>query len=135
MPNGFPQPFFTFAGSAARAASGNGDALDLIALSGWQPANGTPQLLVQVDATAATGTSPTLAVVIEDSIDGGVTWNTIATFTSITTVSRQVQQCAVSGVAQAAGFRWPFNARRVRARWTLGGTTPNFTFSVRGVLV
>lgn len=73
-------------------------------------------LRAQVDVTAASGTTPTLDVVIEDTLDGS-TWNTVGTFTQQTAVSRQVIDVATLG-------------RRLRVRWTIGGTTPSFTFSV-----
>lgn len=61
-----------------------------------------------------TGTSPTLNVTIEDSIDGGTTWHTLTTFTQATAVTREVKR-----VAQPVG-------RKLRASWTTGGTTPSF---------
>lgn len=72
---------------------------------------------VQLDVTAVTGVAPTLDVVIEDSLDGS-TWNVIGTFGQKTAVSREVINITV-----------PFT-NTVRARWTLGGTSPSFTFSV-----
>jgi hypothetical protein len=120
-------PFLTLAPSAARTAAGNGDALDLTALSQWtQPR--PLALVVQSDVTAASGTSPSLTVIIEDSVDGGVNWNTVVSFTAQTTVNRAVQRLGLTAA------NWPFNPRRVRARWTITGTTPNFTFSVKAVL-
>jgi hypothetical protein len=131
----YPQ-FITLAPSLARTANGNGDALDLAKLFGVAPTLGLPpSLLVQSDVTAVGGTTPSLTVLIEDSIDGGVTWNTVGTFAAQTAAGRAVIQVAPSGVAQAAGFRWPFNARRVRARWTVSGTSPSVTFSVKAVLL
>lgn len=122
----------TLAPSIARTVTGTGDAIDLTALqvNGSQP----PQLLIQSDVTAVTGTTPNLVVVIEDSIDG-VNWNTIATFVAQTAVNRQVIVCGIRGDAYPAGFRWPFNPTKVRARWTITGTTPSFTFSVKACLL
>lgn len=130
-----PKPFLPLVGSASRTASGNGDGVDLVALNGDTPTAMPPSLRVQVDISAVSGTTPTLVVVIEDSLDGGQTWNVVGTFASLNSVTRAVIGIAPSGVAQAAGFVWPFNPRKVRARWTIGGTTPNFTFQVRGVLI
>ncbi len=43
-----------------------------------------------MNVTTASGTSPTLAVVVEDSIDGGATWNTIGSFAQKTAAGREV---------------------------------------------
>ncbi len=96
----------TLVASAARTASG-----DSGLLTGW----GVPSTArVQLAVTAATGT---LDVVVEDTLDG-TNWNVIATFTQATAVTRQVLNLSA-----------PF-ADRLRVRWTIGGTTPSFTFSV-----
>lgn len=130
-----PQPqFLTLAPAVARTATGNGDALDLLALGQWH-CDRTPQLLVQSNITGVSGTTPSITFLVQDSIDGGVTWNTIGTFVAQTAANRQVIQITLSGVAQSAGFRWPFNARRVRVTWTVSGTTPSLTGGVTAVLV
>jgi hypothetical protein len=72
----------------------------------------------QINVTAASGTTPTLDVVIEDSLDGQ-NWNTVGTFAQKTAVAREVISVTT-----------PF-ADRIRARATVGGTTPSFTFGVR----
>lgn len=95
--------------SAARTASGDSGDLD-----GYGAAS---TLRAQLDVTAAAGTSPTLDVVIEDTLDG-VNWNTVATFTQKTAAGRQVTDITT-----------PF-AETLRVRWTVGGTTPSFTFAV-----
>lgn len=71
----------------------------------------------QLSVTAASGTAPMLDVVIEDTLDG-VNFYTVATFTQATVVSRQVLNVSA-----------PFTDT-LRARWTLTGTTPSFTFAV-----
>lgn len=96
--------------SAARTASGN-----TAALPGWGHAK---TLRIQSDVTAASGTTPTLDVVIEDTLDG-TNWNTIATFAQKTAAGREVVNVTI-----------PFS-ETIRARWTIGGTTPSFTFSIR----
>lgn len=100
----------TFAASAARTASG-----DSGPQSGFEVSSA---LRAQLDVTAASGTTPTLNVVLEDTLDGGVTWNTIGTFAQRTAAGREVINVTT-----------PFTDR-LRARWTVGGTTPSFTFSV-----
>ena len=130
-----PVPLFvTLAPPVARTVTGNGDPIDLTKFMDEYTSK-PPGMLVQSNITSISGTAPTITYVIEDSLDGGVTWNTVGTFIAQTTANRLVIQVFLSGVAQAAGFRWPFNARKVRARWTVGGTTPSITGSVTAVLV
>lgn len=99
----------TIVASAARTASG-----DSGTVTGF---GGASTLRCQLGVTAASGTSPTLDVVIEDTLDG-TNWNTVATFSQKTAVSREVVNVTA-----------PF-ANRLRVRWTVGGTTPSFSFSV-----
>lgn len=75
-------------------------------------------LIAQLNVTAVAGTTPTLNVVIEDSVDG-VNWNTIGTFTQKTGVSREVIRIST-----------PF-ASKLRATRTIGGTAgPSFTYEI-----
>lgn len=124
------QPFATLAPSAARTATGNGDALDLSQLLGVTLTPGLPPvLIVQSDVTAISGTAtPTVTVKIQDSVDGGVNWNDVVTLTAQTTVSRQVARLGLTSA------NWPFNPRRIRAAWTISGTNPSLTFSVKAVM-
>lgn len=96
--------------SAARTA--NGDSGALINFSS------VTQIRAQLDVTAASGTSPTLDVVVEDTLDG-TNWNAVATFTQRTGTGREVIDITT------------LFADRLRIRWTVGGTSPSFTFSVR----
>lgn len=100
----------TVVSSAARTVSGAS-----AALSGLATAD---TLRVQLNVSAASGTTPTLDAVIEDTVDDGATWNTIGTFSQKTAVSREV-----------INITNPFTDQ-VRVRWTVGGTTPSFTFAV-----
>ena len=77
----------------------------------------TTQLRAQLDVTAVTGTTPSMTVLLEDTLDG-TNWNTIGTFAAKTAAGREVITVVT-----------PY-ADRVRARWTVTGTTPSFTFSV-----
>jgi hypothetical protein len=98
--------------SQALTASGNTGAL---------PSYGyATTLRAQLNVTAASGTTPTLDVVIEDTLDGA-NWNTIGTFTQLTAAGRQV-----------INITTPFSDT-IRVRWTVGGTTPSFTSSVTWV--
>lgn len=96
--------------SAARTASG-----DSGAQYGYGPA-GT--IRAQLNVTAASGTSPTLDVVIEDTLDGSTNWNVVGTFAQKTATGREVIDITT-----------PFSDQ-LRVRWTIGGTTPSFTFAV-----
>lgn len=97
------------AGSAARTATGSGAVV---------PGFGdVTTLRAQLEVTAAAGTSPTLNVVIQDTLDG-TNWNDVGTFTQLAAAGRQV-----------INVTSPFTDR-LRVRWTVGGTTPSFTFSV-----
>ncbi len=101
----------TFAASAARTASGSGTAVSAL---GQQTT-----LRVQLNVTAAAGTSPTLDVVLEDTVDGA-NWNVVATFTQKIAPGREV-----------VNITTPFTDS-VRTRWTVAGGTPSFTFDVLG---
>ncbi len=99
----------TPAPSAARTVSGNSDPQ-----TGYGRAH---RLIAELNVTAVEGTSPTLDVVIEDTLDG-TNWNTIGSFTQKRGADREVLRLA-----------HPFTDR-LRARWMIGGTTPSFTFAV-----
>lgn len=99
----------TLVASAARTTTGdNSGAL------GWGAAS---TIRAQLDVTAASGTTPELDVIIEDSLDG-TNWNTIGTFAQKVTTGREVINITI-----------PFS-ERVRVSWIIAGTTPSFTFSV-----
>ena len=84
-------------------------------LTGW---GAIQTIRTQLAVTAVAGTTPSLAVVVEDSLDGGVTWWQLATFTPATAVGAQVINVAK-----------PFTDR-LRWRWTITGTGASFSFSV-----
>ena len=75
-------------------------------------------LIAQLNVTAASGTTPTLNVVIQDTVDG-TNWNTILTFTQAVAVGIQVARLSTAFTDQ------------IRVLWTIGGTTPSFTFAVQ----
>ncbi len=99
----------TLHASAARTASGSGATMGGFDKVTW--------VRVQLNVTAVSGTTPTLDVVVEDTLDG-VNWNTVGSFAQVTAVGRQV-----------VNFSAPF-ADRIRVRYTVGGTSPSFTFAV-----
>ena len=98
--------------SAARTASGDSGAMPGFGLIA------TPLRLALV-TTAVSGTTPSMTVVVEDTLDG-TNWNQLGTFTAVTAAGNQVLDVAL-----------PF-ADTLRIRWTITGTTPSFTFSVLG---
>lgn len=99
----------TLVSSAARTTTGNS-----ATLTGFGPVT---TVRMQLDVTAASGTTPTLNVLVEDTLDG-TNFNTVGTFAQRTAAGREV-----------INITTPF-ADRLRVSWTVGGTTPSFTFSV-----
>jgi hypothetical protein len=67
--------------------------------------------------SAASGTTPTLDVTLETSIDGGATWDTVAAFAQKT-------------AAGSDGHVFGPLGDQCRWKWTIGGTTPSFTFAI-----
>lgn len=59
-----------------------------------------------------------MTVLVEDTLDG-VNWNTVGTFADKTAAGREV-----------INITTPY-AGEIRASWTITGTSPTFTFSVR----
>lgn len=119
MPAGYPHDSSSFRYveetlvSGIKASSSNsGD------LGNYGPAKTIRAGLVV--ATGASGTNPTLDVIIQDTLDG-VNYNTIATFTQVT---------GTGAAASVQNVTTPF-ADRIRVKWTLGGTgTPAYDFKV-----
>lgn len=100
----------TVVASAARTANG-----DSGSLAGWHSAK---TLRAQLDVTAVAGTSPSMTVLIEDTLDG-TNWNTIGTFAARTAAGREVIDVTT-----------PFSTT-LRVSWAITGTGgPSFTFSV-----
>lgn len=99
----------TMLSSSARTSSGSSDVFNL-------PAGG--KYNVYLNVTAASGTTPTLDCVLQDSPDG-TTWYTVASFAQKTTTGTEV----IRGVSCG---------NKVRISYTIDGTTPSFTFTVHG---
>ncbi len=99
--------------SAAQTASG---------MSATLAAGAYRELLVAVNVSAVAGTSPTLTLAL-DSLGADGVWYTLWTSASITAVGQTI---ASLGVEAATNTAFGTN---VRLRWTIGGTTPSFTFS------
>lgn len=107
----------SFHPNAARTATGSGTGLDLQQYDG--------DIVLLLDSAAGTGTTPTLAVTVEhsDLLASGYTAITGAAFTTVTTTASQQKLVVSHDEAK----------RYVRVTYTLGGTTPSFTFSVNAV--
>lgn len=99
----------TLASSAARTASGAGTAVDLGAATAAS---------IEALVTAVSGTSPTLDLTLQTSSDQ-TTWATLATLPRFTGAGR-------AALLASGALRY------VRLVWTVGGTTPSFTFSAAG---
>lgn len=102
--------YHTFLASAARTASGESGVIDL----GF-----ADEAIVFLDVTAASGTSPTLDVKIQVADPNGAYYD-LASFAQKTAAGREAKQIANFGQ----------NAKIV---YTIGGTTPSFTFSVTAI--
>jgi hypothetical protein len=125
----------TLLAGAARTTSGNSGAL---------PNYGNYRsAIIEVNVTAVSGTTPTLDVYIDTSVDG-TNWINIAHFTQITGISRRYIQISEYGSQATSDFDstadLPAGSVRsgpwgstLRVRWVIGGTTPSFTFSVIGM--
>ena len=73
---------------------------------------------VNIPVTAATGTSPTLDVSVQESDDSGTNWQTVYSFPRIT----------ATGIYRSP--KLAFNGNRVRYVQTVGGTGPSFTRAI-----
>lgn len=67
--------------------------------------------------SAASGTTPTLDVTLETSVDGGSTWDTVGAFSQLTAAGSDSHVFGPLG-------------DKCRWKWTIAGTTPSFTFTV-----
>lgn len=104
---------FELAASAARTVTGNGSTVNTLPRQvNWVSADGR----VLINVTAVTGTSPTLVVNLQCVSEAGTAY-TLASSASIT----------VTGVSTV---QVPDMCESMRAAWTIGGTTPSFTFLV-----
>ncbi len=101
---------------AARTVTGTGTAIDIKDYVGRGK--------VMLDCAAGTGTTPTLDIVIQHSVDN-VTFVPVpgAVFAQVTNAARQQQ----IGLDLDAAHRF------VRIAFTITGGTPSFTFSVQMV--
>jgi len=122
--------------SAARTSSGN---------SGVITINDTDiqNLLIRLSVTAASGTSPTLDVYFQQSLDGGNTWVDVARFPQVTGAlsnphylslavgaDNRIASNVGDGTISANSIGTSLISNVWRVRWNIGGTSPSFTFAV-----
>ena len=104
--------------SAAKTATGQTGGLNSYLANPSESRNAVINLMATV--TAVSGTTPTLDLSVQWSNDGGTTWagaDTADSFAQITATKNTVKQFAVKGAM-------------FRVVYTIGGTTPSFTFSL-----
>jgi len=99
--------------SAVQTASG---------MSATLAVGGDRELLVAVNVSAVAGTTPTLTLAV-DTLGADGVWYTLWTSASITAVGQTLASLGVEAAINTAF------GTSVRLRWTIGGTTPSFTFS------
>lgn len=111
--------------SAARTADANSGSIP-IAVVDWARTNGPrpqTQVVLALDVTAQSGTTPTLDVALEWSLDGGASF------------AAPVSAPAFAQIGAATGLfidTFPVLGDAYRIVWVLGGTdTPTYTFSIR----
>lgn len=110
--------------------------LDVIQASAAQTTNGSATpfwtggcitgIVIEVRVTAASGTTPQLNLFLEDTFDG-TNWNQVAAINAaaITTTGATVKRL---------NLRDNPTTDNLRVSWTITGTTPSFTFSVKAFL-
>lgn len=109
--------------TAARTATGNG-----VTATNY---NGRGAH-VFINVTAASGTTPTLVIKVQGSVDGTNFYDldaTNAVTASITAVGTAVIRIYPGLTVVAAGTANQVLPRIWRCVWTIGGTTPSFTFT------
>jgi hypothetical protein len=102
----------TLVASAARTVTGSSAAIAV--------GSGAATLELELEVTVATGTSPTLVLSVQWSDDGTNFGNNDASADAFASVA------AVGNVTKSIPVRAPY----MQLTWTIGGTTPSFTFSV-----
>ena len=114
---------FSLHANAGETATGSGAGVDLINQPGYDGAStSTTGSVAHLHVCAASGTTPTLDVEIEDSPDD-MTYSSLSglTFT-------QATEPTCERLETSPGFQTV--ERFVRADWTIAGTSPSFTFVV-----
>lgn len=86
-------------------------------------------IVLDVNVTAASGTSPTLVVVVEGSLDGS-TWFEIGRIGSGSYRAGSSGTAPTNFTAAARTIAALVGPALIRTRSIVGGTTPSFTYSV-----
>lgn len=108
-------------GATVATASGNSGAINSL----LSTHTGLSRLTIHLSVAAASGTTPTLDVSVEWSVNGGFTWHAADpadAFTQITTTGDVAKSFEIKGSLY-------------RLVWTIGGTTPSFTFSASEAII
>lgn len=117
---------FSLHANAAETATGTGAGVDLQNQPGYDGATTSDTgFVAHLHVCAASGTTPTLDVEVEDSPDD-MTYSTIGTAGAATFAQATEPVC--ERLETSPGQETV--ERFVRASWTIGGTTPSFTFVV-----
>ena len=88
--------------------------------------------VITINVTAISGTSPTLIAKLQYSPDGGTTWidYTNKPVTATISATGQTTLIVCPGVTEVANSAVSLPLPRiVRMHYTIGGTTPSFTFA------
>lgn len=80
------------------------------------------EAVIQVNVSAVSGTTPSLTVNLQDSVDDGANWNTVASTSAISATGLTVLRVPITT---------PF-ASNLRISYSVSGTTPSFTLGIRG---
>jgi hypothetical protein len=85
--------------------------------------------------TANSGSSETLDLTLEMSYDGGTTYVVHSAFTQQTAAVEHVGDAAHEAVESAAGtfLNGPYGPDH-RFVWTIGGSSPSFTFAIHAII-
>ncbi len=125
--------------SAARTTSSNSGLIDFVDIGEWDNA------VVELAVTTVTGTSPTLDLYVQETLDG-TNFIDVAHFTQVTGVLAIPHRVALSkgvttdavkegvgdATATAGQLGFPLVTNHIRIKWVVAGTTPSFTFAVNG---
>jgi len=100
---------------ASAAATTNGNSGDL-------PVDSFSELALDINISAVSGTTPTIQFFVDRKGNDGI-YYVIYTGSSINS-TQSITTSFGAGMTQSVSF-----GTTVRLRWTIGGTTPSFTFS------
>lgn len=120
--------------ATAVTATGTGGAVVLQDFQG-------EQIVAKLNVSAASGTTPTLDVVMQESLDGGTNWVDVARFAQITAATTNAHYANLVGSTAVAGAVGDGTiaasttgvalvSDTLRVKYTIGGTTPSFTFTL-----